>query len=255
MNLAVNARDAMPRGGKLTVELKNLHIDGETAFDHSGIAPGDYVLLAISDTGTGMDKAVQARIFEPFFSTKEHGKGTGLGLSTVFGIVQQSKGHIGVYSEVGIGSTFKVYFPRVDAMPDAQSASLPPQRLAGTETILLVEDDDQLRTIAREILRKQGYRVLEARDATEAIFHVERRDGVIDLLVTDVVMPQMSGPDLAARLVQLLPGLKVLFMSGYTDDALIRHGVLGTGFAYLQKPLTPDKLAGKVRSVLDARAP
>ena len=250
MNLVVNARDAMPVGGKITIETESVILDPAHAQEHLGVAPGPYVMLAVTDTGCGMNRATQARIFEPFFTTKETGKGTGLGLSTVFGIVQQCHGTIWVYSELGVGTTFKVYLPRVDQEADATSVSLAPSTLSGSETILLVEDEDQLRVVAREILRKHGYQVIEARNAGEALLHCESQAG-IHLLLTDVVMPQMSGPELARRLLQVRPGVKVLCMSGYTDDALVRHGALELGMAYLQKPITPEKLARKVRLVLD----
>jgi two-component system cell cycle sensor histidine kinase/response regulator CckA len=252
MNLVVNSRDAMPTGGKLTIETKNIVLDEAHVAEHFGIAPGSYVMLAVSDTGVGMDKATQARIFEPFFTTKEQGKGTGLGLSTVFGIVQQCKGSTWVYSEPGNGTTFKIYIPRVDAQADVVGPPLAAEKRTGTETILLVEDEDQLRVVARTVLRKMGYQVLEAQNPGEALLHCERFVGTIHLLLTDVVMPQMSGPELAKRLLRERPGIKVLCMSGYTDDALVRHGALEAGIAYLQKPITPDRLTLKVRAVLDA---
>ena len=253
MNLVVNSRDAMPKGGKLTIETKNLVLSEAHAQEHLGVTPGPYVMLAVSDTGIGMDQATQAHMFEPFYTTKEKGKGTGLGLSTVFGIVQQCGGSIWVYSELGIGTTFKVYIPLIDAHPDLIPVSRTlPSTLGGSETILLVEDEDQIRAVARGILRKHGYQVIEAANAGEALLHCENYAGAIDILVTDVVMPQMSGPELAKRLLRIRPGLKVLCMSGYTDDALVRHGAIEDGVAYLQKPITPEKLARKVRAVLDA---
>ncbi|HTQ03056.1 MAG TPA: PAS domain S-box protein [Polyangiaceae bacterium] len=252
MNLVVNSRDAMPRGGKLTIETKEVEFDEAYAEEHLDVTPGRYVMLAVSDTGVGMDRATQSRIFEPFFTTKERGKGTGLGLSTVFGIVKQCGGAVGVYSEPGLGTTFKVYIPRVDATADTSSVTTTPSTLAGSETILLVEDEEQIRAVARGILRKRGYHVIEARSAGEALLHCENHPGQIHLLLTDVVMPQLSGPELARRLVSARPGTKVLYMSGYPDEALLRHGAVEAGVAYLQKPLTPESLSRKVRAVLDA---
>jgi PAS domain S-box-containing protein len=250
MNLVVNARDAMPEGGKLTIETANVDLDEGFTSMHLGFKPGRYVMLAVSDTGHGMDKATQARIFEPFFTTKEKGKGTGLGLSTVFGIAEQSGGGVWVYSELGLGTTFKVYLPRTEETQSVAAPSFPAPSGRGSETILLVEDEDQIRAVTRAVLQRNGYHVLETRNGGEALLTCERHAGKIDLLVTDVVMPQMNGAELARRLFLLRPEMRVLFMSGYTDGALVDQ--LAAGAAFLQKPLTPAMLTRKVREVLDA---
>jgi two-component system cell cycle sensor histidine kinase/response regulator CckA len=252
MNLAVNARDAMPTGGKLTMETVDVELDAEFARNHLGAKMGSYVMFSVTDTGVGMDKATLARIFDPFFTTKEVGKGTGLGLSTVFGIVQQCGGNIWVYSEPGLGTAFKIYLPRVDAPAEAARPLNVPTTLRGSETILLVEDEAQVRAVARGILLRHGYTVLEAGHAGEAILLCESHPGTIHLLLSDVVMPGMSGPELARRLVQVRPGTRVLCMSGYTDDTAVRHGVIDAALAYLQKPITVESLTRKVREVLDA---
>jgi signal transduction histidine kinase/ActR/RegA family two-component response regulator len=251
MNLAINARDAMPDGGKLTIETANVVLDESYSTEHFGVIPGPYVMLAISDTGVGMDEQTQARIFEPFFTTKELGKGTGLGLSTVFGIVKQSGGNIWVYSEPGRGTTFKVYFPRADESEGSVPEVVEPVTLRGTETVLLVEDQDEVRLVTQQILQRYGYHTIQARNAGEALLIYEQHPRTIHLLLTDVVMPHMSGHELAERLLRAVPQLKVLFMSGYTENAVVHHGILDSGVAYLQKPIVPDVLARRVREVLD----
>jgi two-component system cell cycle sensor histidine kinase/response regulator CckA len=252
MNLAVNARDAMSAGGKLTIETSNIEIDEEYAARHVDARPGPYVMLAITDTGGGMDEETKARLFEPFFTTKEKGKGTGLGLSTVYGIVKQSGGNIWVYSELGQGTVFKIYLPReLDATAEAVKVMSTPKACIGTETILLVEDEEALRKVAKRALDAVGYKVLIAADGDEALLVSEQYAGDIHLLLTDVVMPGMSGRALAQELLKTRPDLKVLYMSGYTDNAIVHHGVLDAGTHFMGKPFTAADLTQKVREVLD----
>ncbi|PYO96181.1 MAG: hypothetical protein DMD61_14495 [Gemmatimonadetes bacterium] len=252
LNLAVNARDAMPGGGRLSIETTRLALHEEHLERRHRLPPGDYACLVVTDTGVGMDEATQAHLFEPFFTTKEVGKGTGLGLATVYGIVKQSGGYIWVYSEPRRGTTVKVYLPRVPGASEAP-APAPPARAArgGNETVLLVEDAAPVRALARRSLEACGYRVLDASDGPSALELSARHAAGIDLLVTDVVMPGMSGRELAERLAPQRPEMKVLYTSGYTDDAMVRQGVLNAGVAFLQKPFVPDMLARKVREVLD----
>lgn len=250
MNLAVNARDAMPQGGTLTIETANVALDESYARTHMEVQPGAYVMLAISDTGCGMDQATKARIFEPFFTTKEKGKGTGLGLATVFGIVKQSGGHIWVYSEVGQGTTFKIYLPRSEGEVPTGKSFLHQPPPTGSETILVVEDEADVRAITVFALKSFGYTVLEASGGSAAIQHCEQHPGPIHLLLSDVVMPEMGGRQVADAVLALRPAIKVLYLSGYTDDAVVRHGVLHEQVAFLQKPFTPNTLARKIREVL-----
>ncbi|HEX4334460.1 MAG TPA: ATP-binding protein [Polyangiaceae bacterium] len=256
MNLVVNARDAMPKGGKLTIEVTNVHLAGEYTGSHLGVNDGDYLMLAVSDTGVGMSKETQVRIFEPFFTTKDKGKGTGLGLSTVYGIIKQSGGHVWVYSEPGEGTTFKIYLPRRIEDTAAKSEEAPVvTKLTGSETILLVEDDEQVRLVARGILRRNGYNVIETSNAGEAVLASEDRKRKIDLLLTDVIMPHISGMQLIERLTVGRPEMKVLCMSGYTGEAAARHGILDANIPFVQKPLTPEVLLIQVRKLLDHDAP
>jgi PAS domain S-box-containing protein len=251
MNLAVNARDAMPKGGILTIETANVELDETYATTHRGAKPGPHVVLTVTDTGTGMTPEVQARLFEPFFTTKELGKGTGLGLATIDGIVKQSGGSIGVHSEVGQGTSFNVYFPRAEAADAVVEAPpLEARACGGTQTVLVVEDADGLRELAKRLLQRQGYTVLVAATADDAVQAFERNPS-IDLLLTDVVMPGASGPQLTRRLVDRRPALKVIYMSGYTDEAIVHYGVLNPGIAFLSKPFTAQTLGQKIREVLD----
>jgi len=253
LNLAINARDAMPEGGKLTIETANVDLDEAYALSHASVLPGAYAMVAVSDSGSGMSTEVRKRVFEPFFTTKEQGKGTGLGLSTTYGIVKQSGGCIWCYSEPGHGTTFKIYLPGVEetAAKEAPPAVSPPLR-PGEETILLVEDEPEVRSLVQKVLKTRGYTVMPAANAEEALLVSQQFSGEIALMVSDVVMPGMSGRQLAGRLVMSRPEMKVLFISGYTDDAIVHHGILDPGTAFLQKPFTPQTLARKVREVLDA---
>ncbi len=256
LNLAVNARDAMPRGGRLRIETANVELaEGPAALLE--LSAGAYVALMVQDTGSGMDQATQARAFEPFFTTKEPGKGTGLGLSTVFGIVKQSGGGIEVQSQLGHGTIFTLYLPSIGEQPATRSEALarPPQPAVGHTTVLVAEDNDAVRRVVLSILRRAGYSVLEAATPLEALRIAERADAPIDLLLTDVVMPSMSGPELAQRLRGMRRGLRVLCMSGYTDDAILNHDILGADLAFIQKPITPQTLLAKLREVLEAPTP
>ena len=255
VNLAVNARDAMPSGGSLMIETADVQLDEAYASVHPGSQPGAYTVISVTDTGHGMEPLIRARVFEPFFTTKEKGKGPGLGLSTVWGIVTQSGGWVAVHSAPGAGSTFKVFLPRVSAARDTYTAprSHPPPSLNGSETVLLVEDEPQVRTIVRTTLQRHGYHVLEAQNAGDAFLICEQHHAIIDLLLTDVVMPRVSGPELAERLLAMRPKLRVLFVSGYTENAFKRMTTLDTfPGAFMPKPFTPDALLRKVREVLDA---
>jgi CheY-like chemotaxis protein len=251
----VNARDAMPHGGRIVIETANARLDEVYARTHADVEAGDYVMLVFSDTGAGMPRDVQAHVFEPFFTTKERGKGTGLGLATCHGIVKQAGGHIHVYSEPGLGTTFRIYLPRVmgAVTHEVIAAPLPPLR-RGHETVLLAEDEPAVRNLASLSLRAHGYTVIEAHDGAAALTAAQANAGRIRLLVTDVVMPGMNGPDLAERFRPLCPGALVLFISGHAESAIVHHGVLDPGVAFLPKPFTPERLARRVREMLDRGA-
>jgi two-component system, cell cycle sensor histidine kinase and response regulator CckA len=252
LNLAVNARDAMPQGGSLTIEAANAELGTAEVRRYRYVAPGRYIMLRVTDTGCGMDAEVQSHIFEPFFTTKEKGKGTGLGLATVYGVIKQSGGYIWVDSEPNKGATFRIYLPEVQDMPEASEEKIAVTRASGPRTILVVEDEASLRKLTRTTLQDTGYTVLEAGDAIEALRIADETPGAIDLLLTDVVMPGMSGRVLAERLVPLRPDLRVLYMSGYTDGAVADHGVLESGISVLHKPFTRDQLIRRVENVLTA---
>jgi PAS domain S-box-containing protein len=252
MNLVVNARDAMSEGGKLTIETCNIELDEEYAAHHVSVKPGPYVRIAVTDTGCGMDEQTKTQIFEPFFTTKEKGRGTGLGLSTVYGIVKQSGGNIWVYSELGLGTTFKIYLPReLSAKVTSSRLRAIPEPARGTETILLVEDEEAIRKVAKRSLEAAGYKVLTAGAGDEALLVSSQYAGKIHLVLTDMVMPRMSGKVLAQQLVKMRPTVKVLYMSGYADNALVQQGVVDEGMQFIGKPFTGTELAHKVRNVLD----
>jgi PAS domain S-box-containing protein len=252
LNLVVNARDAMPEGGRLTIETANIELDKSYTVQHAVVEPGPYVMLTVTDTGCGMDTKTQARIFEPFFTTKEQGKGTGLGLATVYGVIKQSDGYIWVYSEIGRGTTFKIYLPKVaEKVEELAAVKTIPAPASGSETILFVEDEQSVRELVREYLSARGYRVLEASDGIQALDIAVAHPGAIQLLITDVVMPRLSGRELANQIATARRDLKVLYISGYTDDSIFRHGVLEGGMEFLQKPFNLRTLAQKIREILD----
>ena len=253
VNLAVNARDAMPHGGRLVLETKDTWLDETYVREHPGVAAGPYVLLAITDAGTGMSPDVKAHLFEPFYTTKEHGKGTGLGLATVDGIIRQSGGHVAVDSEMGRGTTFRVYLPRKDGTPEVLQKPGRRDDLRGSETVLLVEDEPAVRALARIVLTEAGYKTLDARQGEEALLIVERYEKPIHLLLSDLVMPGMNGLELSRRLELMVPGLRAIFMSGYNDTTSLHEGIIGPDMPFLSKPFTPDVLLSKVREVLDSK--
>lgn len=253
MNLVVNARDAMAHGGKLTIETANVLLDESYVREHAGANIGPHVMIGVSDTGIGMDQETQTHLFEPFFTTKEQGRGTGLGLSTVYGIIKQSGGSIWVYSEIGQGAAFKIYLPRVDVPADSSKPTRRRDKLPkGTETILLIEDAEGVRKLMQQILTQNGYAILAAEDGDQAFQLLGQHAGPIHLLLTDIVLPRMGGPEIALRMRALRPGIRVLFTSGYTDQGVVENGVLESGIAFLQKPFAADGLCRKVREVLEA---
>jgi CheY-like chemotaxis protein len=253
MNLVVNAKDAMPTGGKITLQSSSVTVS-QNFHEQRFIVPGPYVVISVSDTGHGMDKETQSRIFEPFFTTKEKGKGTGLGLSTVYGIVKQSNGYVYPQSEIGSGTTFYIYLPKVeDSAEGVSPAKSQESEHGGCETVLLVEDEESVRELVRETLAMRGYKVLEAENGENGLHIAETCPDHIDILITDVVMPGMGGRELAKQLLVLRPGISVLYLSGYTEDAVVHQGALGPGTAFLQKPFTLQSLAKKVRDVLNSK--
>jgi hypothetical protein len=253
LNLAVNARDAMPAGGRLFVTTSNVELSEHVTHDHPDVSPGPYVMLSVSDTGSGMTADVLAQVFEPFFTTKPVGKGTGLGLATVYGIVKQSGGHVEVESTVNVGTTFRVYLPRVEEAPQTQSDKATAPALRGTEIVLLVEDEDAVRQVTKLILERYGYTVLEASDGPEGVEISRNYKGTIHLVLTDLMMPNLSGQQLVNAVAASRPSIRVLFMSGYTDDVLVHQGVESSTADFLHKPFTPEALAKKVREVLDCQ--
>jgi CheY-like chemotaxis protein len=253
MNLAINAREAMPKGGRLGIETKNVHLDAKYIEEHPGLEPGSYVMLAVRDTGVGMGEETLSRIFEPFFTTKKKGEGLGMGLSTVYGIVKQSGGSMNVFTELGGGSAFTIYLPSVEEPVESADMEVAlAESIYGSETVLVVEDDGAVRDIVCRILQSNGYSVLEAHNSEEAMKICEKYETPILLLVSDVILPDIDGPALAKRLATARPEMKTLFISGYADDAVVRHSVLEPGLAFLPKPFTADILARKVREVLGA---
>jgi len=254
MNLVVNARDAMPNGGKLTIETGTTRLDEAFSARQLGVRPGQYVIISVTDTGTGMDDKTQSHLFEPFFTTKNPGRGTGLGLATAYGIIRQSGGAISIMSELGRGTTARIYLRLAEAKPQAVPEKTPAREpLRGAETILLVEDEARVRKLILDVLSGRGYKVIEATRGREALKLAKAHEGKIDLALVDVVMPEMSGPDLIRQLTRQRPQMRVLYISGYTEEAMVHHGIPDSGIAFLQKPFLPDALARKVREVLDSR--